>query len=127
MAKTLVKDIMSKDLVCVQENDPVAEFENHFKKRSIHHVIVENSDGNLVGIISSEDMARSKTWLVEDKLKAAHIMAMHPITIKESAPLHLARAHFLENRYRALPVVNESNNLTGIVTPFDILAYVKHI
>jgi len=121
MLSKKVKEIMSTDLITVGEDEPLTNFENKFKSRRIHHILVENIQGELVGIISSEDAAKSKSWLVKDKVKAFHLMTEYPITIHEDTQLKEVRSHFLINRYRALPVKNEIGDLVGIVTPYDLI------
>lgn len=121
MSILTVKHIMSEEIISVLESEPITKFENYFKKRNIHHVLVENEEGNLIGIISSEDVAKSKSWIVKDKIVASDIMTKNPITIKETTILEDAKSIFIENRYRALPVLNEFNKIVGIITPYDFM------
>jgi len=122
MSKTIVKDIMSTELISVRNNDPLTSFEAYFKSRKIHHLLVVDDLGKLIGIISSEDVARAMSWITKDKILAEHIMTKNPITITEDATLKQATNQFLDNRYRALPVMNKDQKLIGIITPFDLLA-----
>lgn len=125
MSKIKVKEIMSTELITVRKDDPIATFEAYFKGRKIHHLLVENENGKLEGIISSEDAARAMSWVTKDKVVAEHIMSKDPITINENMPIKIAKSHFLENRYRALPVINEDQILVGIITPYDLLQKLK--
>jgi len=121
MKKLKVKDIMSRDLTCVTSNTSISNIAQLFTRRNIHHVLVENEDGELTGIISSEDLARMRSKLFEDKLTASHIMTAYPITIHDNESIKKANSHFLNNQYRALPVMNDNEELVGIITPFDLL------
>lgn len=121
MSKSL-KEIMTTNLITVQETDALESFENYCKNRSVHHILVLDDYKKLKGIISSQDIAKSQSWITKDKLIAAHIMTENPITIHQDAPISVVVAHFLENRYRAIPVTNDDGELAGIITPYDLLA-----
>jgi len=117
-----VSSIMTTELTTVQDNTPYEALKNLFSGRGIHHVLVENKAGELQGIISTEDMSRSRHFvLFEDKIEAQHIMTAKPTEVRPDTPIRKVLELFLDNRFRALPVVNEDNVLIGVVTPFDIM------
>lgn len=120
--ETTIKMIMSKDLTTVFENDTVESFKDHFKRRAIHHILVEDEKHNLKGIISTEDINRTYRFMsLSAKITAAQIMTKNPICLKENMPIVEAVHLFLEHRFRALPVLNEQDELTGIVTSYDLM------
>lgn len=125
MPKSIVKDIMSTELIIVRDDDPLTSFEAYFKSRKIHHLLVVNDTDELTGIISSEDAARAMSWITKDKILAEHIMTKKPETILENITLDQARIHFLEKHFRALPVVNDTQNLVGIITLYDLVSVAK--
>ena len=59
---------------------------------------------------------------MKDKVVASDIMTKEPVTIKADTPLIVVKSNFLENRYRALPVLDDNGKLVGIITPFDLIA-----
>lgn len=125
MKPTQVKDLMSSELITVNPMDPLVDFENHFKRRSIHHILVEDKSHNLIGIISSEDVARCNSWIVKDKIVAEDIMTEHPITVEEKDSINVAKSIFTKNMLRALPVKNSEGELVGIITTWDLLMNCK--
>ena len=117
-----IKEIMSKDLITVSQGDLLGKFKNHFSRRGIHHILVEDENRSLVGIISTEDMNRAYRFsLMEDKVTAEHIMTKNPTTLTEEMPILDAVNLFLMHQYRALPVLDKTGALTGIVTTYDLL------
>lgn len=123
ISEVILSEIMSKDIVSINEETPLNDFKEIFKRRGIHHLIVENSNNDFLGIISSEDAARSQSIMVVDKILAKHIMTENPISLKTNSTLQEAVKLFLKNRWRALPIL-EDGKLKGIVTPYDIIFYV---
>lgn len=124
--QTTIRAIMSTDLISVFADDSIDQFKDYFKSRGIHHLLVEDRKGDLLGIISTEDMNRVHRFMpLAASLKASHIMTKHPTCIQESCSILDAVNLFLEHKFRALPVVDEENNTTGIVTTYDLMNEMK--
>lgn len=74
----------------------------------------------LVGIVTDGDLRRA---LVEDEgivhANVEQFMTANPHTIEEDAQLSEAEAYMLENKIRALAVVNEAGAIVGVVEIFD--------
>nr|AWJ66127.1 CBS domain protein [uncultured bacterium] len=120
--QTTIGEIMTKELISVFLDDKVDDFKEHFERRDIHHILVEDRGRALMGIISTEDMKRAYRFMnVVPTLTARHIMTDHPTTLRDDMLLIDAVILFLENKFRALPVLNEDRKLVGIVTTFDLM------
>ena len=74
----------------------------------------------LVGIVTDGDLRRA---LVDDEgiiqASVGQFMTANPHTIKEDAQLSEAEAYMLENKIRALAVVDQSGAVVGVVEIFD--------
>lgn len=117
-----VEKIMTYGLTTVQEDTPFSQLKDLVKRRLLHHLLVENNKGNLLGIISTTDLGRISQFPVrEDQLLAKHIMTSNPVKVTLGTPIKIVVDHFLDNRFRAIPVIDEKNTLVGIVTPYDIM------
>jgi CBS-domain-containing membrane protein len=115
--------IMTTDLVTIKDDTPVNKIKGMFNQRSIHHILVENNVGELMGIISPIDMGRTAHFsMPEDQLVAKHVMTASPESISPSMPIKEVVDYFLDNRFRAIPIVNKDKVLIGIVTPYDIMS-----
>ncbi|MFT4759609.1 MAG: CBS domain-containing protein [Paraglaciecola sp.] len=142
--KAAVSTIMTTELTTVREETSYAALKDLFNRYSMRHILMENKEGELLGIISTEDLTKSRHFLgLEDKLEARHIMTPKPVSVEFDTPIRKVIELFLDatavtinknattirkvielfldNRFRAVPVVNEDNVLVGIVTAFDIL------
>jgi CBS domain-containing protein/anti-sigma regulatory factor (Ser/Thr protein kinase) len=77
------------------------------------------SDGELVGIISIEDLIRALTWgALEAPL--ADYMTTKVITVEAGQPVVEALKLFASARVGRLPVVDNNGKLVGIITKGDI-------
>lgn len=123
-----VTDIMTRKVVSVLPDTPVEDIKGLMEKREFHHLPVVNSDGFLLGIISTEDFNRIEKIMppirnnAQPPLTARKIMTKYPIFLSPDDTIGLALEIFLENRFHALPIV-EDGTLVGILTTHDALAY----
>jgi CBS domain-containing protein len=119
-----VWEIMTTELTTVTENAPLNKVKDLIRKNMIHHLPVENSKGEIVGIISSEDLKRTSYFTMPEKeILAKHIMTVSPFRVSIDTPIKKVVDYFLDNRFRAILVVNNDNEETiiGIVTPYDVM------
>ena len=74
----------------------------------------------LVGIVTDGDLRRA---LLDDegviRSSVSQFMTANPHTIKEDAHLSEAESYMLDNKIRALAVVDENNAVVGVVEIFD--------
>lgn len=116
---------MTSELITVPDNTPVSKLKNMFKRKGVHHILVEDNDRQLLGVISTEDFLRSAHFPVnENNLFARHIMTATPTTVNKEATIFQVLEMFLDNYFRCLPVIDHTKRLAGIVTPYDIMALV---
>ncbi len=116
-----VSKIMTRDVISIKEHDSLREFKEIFRRRKLHHLLVENLDGELTGIISESDILRNGIFLFEDDIIARNIMTKDPDFIHENHSIKEVIEIFLQNVYRAMPVKNSIGTLVGIVTPYDVM------
>ena len=98
----------------------------------MHHIPVVE-DKKVVGIISKQDylyFMRGSSKSVEDRFfnearlrayRAGDIMTPKIARLDESDRLNVAVEIFRLNRFHALPVTNQNDELVGIVTTHDII------
>lgn len=129
-----ISSIMTTKLVTVSPDDYLARVTKIFESNSFHHIPVVTDGNRLVGIISKEDFQKMNFYffdkMSEDNgsakgkkgLRAADIMTPYPLSIDPDDTIGLAADIFLANRFHALPVI-EDNELIGLVTSHDLIAY----
>ena len=125
---TAIKEIMSSEIITVRKEDTINTINKIFEKKAFHHLPVVDTDYNLVGIISKEDILRlisvrnsfSETQF--EKIQVNDIMTSKIITLEPEDTIGLAADIFLANRFHALPIT-ENKKLIGIVTTYDLIKY----
>ncbi len=118
-----VEEFMETDLFTVQKDDIIELVAEMMDWRKIRYTPVEDTKGNLVGLVSSRLILRH---LIRDpKLKGKmkmvkDIMINEPITIAPDATIIEAMNKMRENQIGSLPVV-KNGELIGIITEGDFL------
>jgi acetoin utilization protein AcuB len=124
-----VKDRMTVNPVTTQENTPILEAGEIFRKNNFARLPVVR-DGRLVGIITKEDLLKVSpsaattlsVWelnYVLSKIQVKDAMTKNPVTIYPDATLEEAALLMREKEIGALPVVDDGK-LVGIITESDI-------
>ncbi len=124
LAKTRVEHFMTTDLFTVHEDEIVDLVACLMDWQRIRHVLVEDEEHRLVGLVSHRSLLRYMTnyraSLSEELVPVRQIMVPDPITVTPETPtrdaIRLMRAHAIGS----LPVVREGH-LVGIVTERDFI------
>ncbi len=122
-SQIFVEEFMETDLFTVQKDDIIELVAEMMDWRKIRYTPVEDTKGNLVGLVSARLILRH---LVRDpKLKGnikmvKDIMIENPMTIEPDATIIEAMNKMRENNIGSLPVV-KNGELIGIITEGDFL------
>lgn len=108
---TPVKSIMLKDPVAITADQPVSDAITLMRQRRVDTLLV-TEDRKLIGFIDLESITNQyrKNLLVSD------ILQKEVFKIREDALLRDASQKILKRGLKYVPVVDEQNHLTGIVT-----------
>jgi len=119
-----VDEFMETDLFTVQKDDPISLVAQLMDWRKIRYMPVEDSRGNLSGLITSRLLlrvfARSNSLNGRKPRNVADIMIAEPITATPNTTILEALQLMRSNKIGCLPVVIE-NELVGIITEMDFL------
>ncbi len=130
MKNLLVKDWMVADVVTASPDMPMLEAHKLMRSNKIRRMpVCEN--GNVVGIITRSDVRQAEpsdatslnVWEINyllAKLTVKEIMTADVTTIGPNDTIKTAATLLYNNRIGALPVVDDDNNLVGIITESDI-------
>lgn len=121
-----VKDWMTKDPVCLTEDDSIMDAYNEMQNGDFHRVPVVK-EGKLIGLITGSTLAdyspsKATTLSVFEinsllqRTKCSEIMVKNPITISPSALIEEAADKMMIHNITCLPVVDDTNSLVGIIT-----------
>jgi CBS domain-containing protein/anti-sigma regulatory factor (Ser/Thr protein kinase) len=113
-----IEEVMTSDVKAVTPDVPMAEVLELLRQASISGAPVV-SNGNLVGIISIEDLIRS---LRQGDIEAPvrDYMTSQIVTVNSLDPVVEALKVFAQTRLGRLPVLDTSGKLAGIITKGDI-------
>jgi CBS domain-containing membrane protein len=133
---TPIKEIMTTELHTVAKEDTIEYVKNQLLMNHIHHIPVV-SGKKILGIISLSDihMMEHHFTLFHSKaseeinkelfssILASEIMTKNVVKVREDEPISVAVDYFRENMFHALPVVDVSGYLVGMITPLDLIKY----
>ncbi len=145
--QTLVRDVMTTDVVTLRPEDTVEEATRRLLERDVDGAPVVDDAGRVVGLLSSDDLLVQETQLhyptvfslfgaylelpsshrkFEEELRRAiaavvrDVMTTDPVTCGADDTLERAATLMHERRVSRLPVV-EDGALVGIVARGDLL------
>ena len=119
-------EICNREVIVIQRDATIVEAAKLMRQFHVGAlIVVEKRDGRQipVGVVTDRDLV---VEVVATELDAAvitvgDIMAVEVFTIKESTASHEAIEFMRRKTIRRLPVVDESGELTGILTLDDAL------
>lgn len=121
-ASIRVGDVMSNDLVTVNENVKIRTAVSRLLGLGVGSVLVLNRNDHLVGIITKGDILREIVLRHFDPniLKSKDVMSYPVITIDIDSTIEDASKLMIQRKVSKLAVLKEGN-LKGIITSTDII------
>lgn len=121
-----VRDVMTKKIFAVTRTCTMRDVQVIMKNNGISGVPVVD-DSHVVGIISMNDIMNAFVDGHMDDAVARH-MIPDVQTLSDDVPLTFAMSAFSKFSFRRFPVVNQKNELVGIITPRNInLALIREL
>jgi CBS domain-containing protein len=122
----IVEDLITRSPVTVGRRDTVAEAALQMKEGDVGSVVVLDEAGDVVGIVTDRDIA---IRLVAEELPAEatpvdEIMTIMPFCIGRGLDVELALKKMEVHGVRRIPVLDEGNDLIGVISLDDILIHV---
>ncbi|MEM9548894.1 MAG: CBS domain-containing protein [Bacteroidota bacterium] len=129
-----VKNVMTTDVITVQETDTMQMVCDIIESSKIHHVPVVDDDNVLKGIISKTDVALLKDWAtnldhatsiinneqVLNSQTAGDRMTRQIAKVGPDDMLETCADIFRENLFHCLPVLVDGK-LVGLITTYDLI------
>jgi len=121
---------MTKELVVATKDTTIAEAALLLKQHKIRRLPVVDEKGNLLGILSKEDLINGLPSIIDPlkdnaerilitQVKVISLMTADPITLSPADPLEKGAKLMRRNKIGGIPVVEEGK-LVGIITESDI-------
>lgn len=128
-----VQKIMAADPISVHEKQKVSDVHHLIVQRKIHHVPVV-SGRKLIGLISATDLLRVSWGDVNrqdprqvdallDTLTIRDVMQEDIVTLRRHDTVRRAAELLSQGQYHSLPVLDDDDELVGMVTSTDIIGY----
>lgn len=126
----LVKNRMSYPPITVEPDVPIMEALNMMKTKQIRRLPVVDSNGNLIGIVSNEDLLNAgpsdatslSVWEINylvGKITVKKVMTKDVLTVNENTPIEEAARIMVDNKVGGLPVMSD-NKMVGVITESDL-------
>jgi CBS domain-containing protein len=144
-AHLTVADVMTRQVVSVRPDTPVAEIVALLIDRALRSAPVVDAENRVIGIITDGDLltrgatelplalqrelslaerAATIETLAAHPHTAADLMTPNPVTLRETTPLTEAAAVMADRGLKRIPVVDAQQRLVGMVSRSDLLATV---
>ena len=137
MLDTKLSTIMTSDLLTIRPEDSMDKVDELFRSHNFHHLPVVDEAGKVAGMISKADylhlcdsmsLFSKKMEIVKNNrlfrsILVEDVMSRQVATLRKDDTVRLAAGYFRENLFHAIPIVDESDQLVGIVTTFDMLNF----
>jgi pyruvate-ferredoxin/flavodoxin oxidoreductase len=124
-----VADLMTEGAVTCRPDTPLAEVHELLSERQISCVVVVDADGDMVGLLSTTDLARAQSLAARmdhglPGLRAEHLMTPDVLTTRPEEPLVAAVERLVDNRVHRLVVTSEKEptHPIGILSLTDLAA-----
>jgi len=133
----LITKIMSANVATVQLGQPLSDVRKLMCSTHFHHIpIVEGK--KLLGLVSFTDLMkinllisgadeRSVDTIIDQQFKIADIMTTGLTTIKQTDTIRRIAELLGEGHFHSLPVVDDEENVVGIVTTTDLIHYLSDL
>lgn len=128
-----VSNIMTKDVVTLDLNDPLSKARTLFEQAGVHHLPVMHGS-ELAGVLSWSDFlrvsfgefgnqdSRSLDAVLDHTYRLKDVMKTDPVTVPVDGTVRDAASLLSHGNFHSLPVV-DGCKLAGIVTSTDLIRY----
>jgi CBS domain-containing protein len=126
---------MVEAVVAIEADRPVSEVLDCFLQYPIHHLPVVRA-GKLAGMLSSADVMKlefvvpksavDRTAYLDERLTIAQLMRQPVVSLNPSASVSVAAERMIEAGVHAAPVVDDRDQVIGIVTTSDVIRSLLH-
>ena len=123
-----IKKAMTSKVISIAKETEIIKAHEIMTKNNIRHLPVLDKNNQVTGMLTDRDIRSAMPFNLSKKekqnieFKAKDIMTENPYTISSSATIQDALLLIQKEKIGALPVVDENNELKGIVSVRDLLS-----
>jgi len=130
-----ITKIMSANVTTVQLGQPLSDIRKLMCNAHFHHIPVVNGK-KLIGLVSFTDLMkinllisgadeRTVDTIIDQQFKIADIMSTQLTTIRQTDTIRQAAELLTKGHFHSLPVIDNEENVVGIVTSTDLIHYLS--
>ena len=125
MAASVVRDIMTKEIVTIDGNSTALEAAKLMTEKGISSVFIVK-DGNPIGIVTERDFIKKicAKELAVSQVKIGDIMSKILTTASPDTPIEVAVQRMVNHKIRRLPIM-ERGKIVGIITVTDLAKHLR--
>jgi len=129
-----ISDYMSQDVVTANLRDGLHQTFHRMMEYNVRHMPVLGEREQLMNIISERDIRRpdtvdspniSRYYALDNSMRVEDAMSTRPCTVKADDPIRVALDELISKKYGAIPVVDDTGKLVGILSAIDVLRAFK--
>ncbi len=114
-----VREIMDRNVVSITEDEEIRAAARNLLRGETNHLPVLNGEGKLVGIVTTYDISKAVVK-PESGQHVRDIMTRKVIKTSPDEPVDIAARKLERHNISALPVVDETERLLGMLTAIDL-------
>ncbi len=125
MAASVVRDIMTKEIVTIDGDSTALEAAKLMTEKGISSVFIVK-DGNPIGIVTERDFIKKicAKELAVSQVKIGDIMSKILTTASPDTPIEVAVQRMVNHKIRRLPIM-ERGKIVGIITVTDLAKHLR--
>jgi CBS domain-containing protein len=125
MAASVVRDIMTKEIVTIDGDSTALEAAKLMTEKGISSVFIVK-DGNPIGIVTERDFIKKicAKELAVSQVKIGDIMSKILTTASPDTPIEVAVQRMVNHKIRRLPIM-EREKIVGIITVTDLAKHLR--
>lgn len=132
MTAQIVADLMTTNPLSVHRDQTLKDAHDLMRQKNIRHIPVLDAEDRLVGVLTQKKMiatvmgllAKYGTTALERKEQQqiiAELMDTDFVSVQPEQTLTEVISYFLKNKHGCLPVVDDDDQLLGILTSSDFV------
>ena len=125
MAASVVRDIMTKEIVTIDGDRTALEAAKLMTEKGISSVFIVR-DGNPIGIVTERDFIKKicAKELAVSQVKIGDIMSKILTTASPDTPIEVAVQRMVNHKIRRLPIM-DGGKVVGIITVTDLAKHLR--
>ena len=116
-----VENYMSLTPITVRNDTDYWQASEIMQEKDLHHIPVVDETSKVVGILTLRDLKIAAMHFGEAHVDVSEVMHSPVVTVAPGEQLAVAARKMVDNRIGGLPVLDDSDQIVGILTETDLL------